>query len=332
MAMFRNNGTFPTGTNPVSNATADLNGDGHLDLLFTNYISDNVSVLLGDGDGGFTAAAPVAVGNGPREIVVGKLDGDADFDFINANYSGNSVTVLLNNGSATFAPATGSPVAVGTVPREVAVGDLDGDGDRDFVAGNYQSNNLSVMLNDGSGTFTQAAGSPIAVGTRPVGVVLGQFDGDDDLDIAVANNSNNSVSILLNNGSAGFAPASGSPVTVGAGPRGLARGDLDGDGDTDLAVANFGANTLSILLNDGSAGFSPAGGSPLVTGNNPYNVAIGDLDGDGDLDIAVSNSGSSSVSVFINNGSAGFTTADGGTVRSRRVAGRRGDGRLRRRW
>ena len=71
MAMFRN-GTgspFPVGTNPVSNATADLNGDGHLDLLITNYITDNVSVLFGDGDGGFTpTAAPVPVGNGPREI------------------------------------------------------------------------------------------------------------------------------------------------------------------------------------------------------------------------------------------------------------------------
>jgi len=73
MAMFRNGpgSPFPVGTNPVSNATADLNGDGHLDLLTANYISDNVSVLFGDGHGGFIAAAPVPVGNGPRQIQSG---------------------------------------------------------------------------------------------------------------------------------------------------------------------------------------------------------------------------------------------------------------------
>src|SRR4029453_18965626 len=92
---------FPTGTNPVSNATADLNGDGHLDLLFTNYISDNVSVLFGDGNGGFTPQPAVAVTNGPREVAAGDLDGDGDIDFVASNYAANSVSVRLNNGNGT---------------------------------------------------------------------------------------------------------------------------------------------------------------------------------------------------------------------------------------
>ncbi|MGO4842895.1 FG-GAP repeat domain-containing protein, partial [Rhizobiaceae sp. 2RAB30] len=89
---------FPTGTSPVSNATADLNGDGHLDLLFTNYSSDNVSVLFGDGQGRFIAATSVPATNGPRQIMVGDLDGDGDIDFLATNYSGNNVTVARNNG------------------------------------------------------------------------------------------------------------------------------------------------------------------------------------------------------------------------------------------
>ena len=139
-------------------------------------------------------------------------------------------------------------------------------------------------------------------------VALANFDGDSDLDIAVTNNTTNTVSILLNNGAGGFTAAA--PAATGAGPRGIAAGDLDGDGDADLAVANFGANTLSILLNNGSGGFA-ALGAPLATGNNPYAVTVGDLDGDGDLDIAATNSGGSSVSVFRNNGSAAFTPATG---------------------
>ena len=295
---------FATGTNPVSNATADLNGDGHLDLLFTNYISDNVSVLLGNGTGSFVAATPVPVTNGPREVEAADLDGDGDIDFLATNYSGNNVTVALNNGNATF---TTSSVAVGTVPRGLAIGDLDGDGDIDFVAANYQSNTVSVMLNNGNAAFAQAVGSPVATGTRPVAVALADFDGDHDVDIAVTSNNTNNVSILLNNGSGAFAAAPS--AATGAGPRGIAAGDIDGDGDNDLVVANFSANTLSILLNNGAAGF--AAGTPLTTGNNPYAVSLGDLDGDGDLDIAVSNSGSSSVSVFINLGSAVFTPATG---------------------
>ena len=298
---------FATGTNPVSNATADLNGDGHLDLLFTNYISDNVSVLLGNGTGSFVAATPVPVTNGPREVEAADLDGDGDIDFLATNYSGNNVTVALNNGNATF---TTSSVAVGTVPRGLAIGDLDGDGDIDFVAANYQSNTVSVMLNNGNATFAQAVGSPVATGTRPVAVALADFDGDHDVDIAVTSNNTNNVSILLNNGSGAFVAAPS--AATGAGPRGIAAGDIDGDGDNDLVVANFSANTLSILLNNGAAGFAAA--APLTTGNNPYAVSLGDLDGDGDLDIAVSNSGSSSVSVFINLVSAVFTPASSSPI------------------
>src|SRR6187549_2883536 len=99
MAMFVN-GTgspFPTGTNPVSNAAADLDGDGDVDLLTANYISDNASVLLNNGSGVLVAGAPVAVGNGPRQIHAGDLDGDGDIDFITSNYAANSVSVRLNN-------------------------------------------------------------------------------------------------------------------------------------------------------------------------------------------------------------------------------------------
>ena len=297
---------FPTGSNPVSNATADLDGDGDLDLLTANYISDNVSVLLNNGAGAFVAGTAVPVGNGPREVEAGDLDGDGDIDFLVTNYSGDSVSVLRNNGNATF---TAAPVVlVGDVPRGLGIGDLDGDGDLDFVSVNYGSDNVSVRLNNGSAGFA-AAGAPVTTGTNPVAVALGDFDGDSDVDMAVTNNSNSNVSILLNNGSAGFTATT--PAGTGLGPRGIATGDFDGDGDLDLAVANFGANSLSILLNNGSAGFTPATGSPLSTGNNPYAVTVGDLDGDGDVDIAVTNSGSSSVSVFRNNGSASFTPAAG---------------------
>ncbi|MDR6759215.1 hypothetical protein J2Y48_004531 [Mycoplana sp. BE70] len=300
MPLFRVNTPISTGANPVSNATADLNGDGYLDLLFTNYISDNVSVLFGDGQGNFTAGAAVAVTNGPRQIMVGDLDGDGDIDFLATNYSGNNVTVAFNNGDGTF---TSASVPVGTIPRGLGVGDLDGDGDLDFVSVNYGSNTLSVMLNDGFGSFAPLLGSPLSTGgIRPVQLVVTDLNGDGKLDLAVTNNNDNNVAILLNSGDGTFAaPAL---VATGRGPRGLTAGDVDGDGYSDLVVADFSSNTVSILLNDGKGGF--AASSTLATGNNPYDVKLGDLDGDGDLDMVVSNSGSGSLSVFLNNGSGVF--------------------------
>jgi hypothetical protein len=87
MAMFVTGGgsPFPVGSNPVSNAMADFDGDGDIDLVFTNYISDNVSVLLNNGAGAFVAGTPVAVTNGPREVEAGDIDGDGDIDFLVSN-------------------------------------------------------------------------------------------------------------------------------------------------------------------------------------------------------------------------------------------------------
>ncbi|CAN7270565.1 FG-GAP-like repeat-containing protein [Rhizobium sp. LjRoot254] len=307
MAMFRagTGSPFPVGTNPVSNATADLDGDGHLDLLFVNYISDNVSVLFGDGNGGFTAGAPVPVTNGPRQIKARDLDGDGDIDFLATNYSGNNVSVALNNGNGTFTP--GTPVPVGNVPRGLGAADLDGDGDIDFISVNYQSNNLSVMINNGNASFTQKAGSPIATGTRPVQMVITDLDGDGDRDLAVTSNNTNTVGIFINNGHAVFTARA--PVATGTGPRGIAAGDVDGDGDQDLVATDFGANTVSVMLNRGRGGFNPA--THFATANNPYDVKLGDLDGDRDLDMVVSNSGSSSLTVLLNDGSGVFMPANG---------------------
>ena len=136
--------------------------------------------------------------------------------------------------------------------------------------------------------------------------MVANLDGDNDFDIAVTNNSNNNVSILLNNGNGTFT-AAGSAAT-GTGPRASRR------------VISM-ATEIPTLWSTTSAPtpVDPAqqrlgrihARARLATGNNPYAVTVGDLDGDGDLDIATCNSGSSSVSVFRNNGSAGFTPADG---------------------
>jgi hypothetical protein len=109
-------------------AEGDFNGDGKLDLAIVNAASNTVTVLLGNGTGGFTAApgSPFPVGTGPQFVVVGDFNEDGKPDLAIANSFGNNVTVLLGNGAGGFTAAPGSPFPAGAVPSSLAVGDFNG--------------------------------------------------------------------------------------------------------------------------------------------------------------------------------------------------------------
>src|ERR1039458_9200554 len=282
---------FAVGTNPWSAAVGDFNGDGKPDLAVANESSNNVTVLLGNGSGGFTAASgsPFAAGANPYSVAVGDFNGDGKPDLAVANYSSNNVTVLLGNGSGGFTAASGSPFAAGILPVSVAGGGFNGDGKPDLALANYGSNNVTVLLGNGSGGFTPASGSPFAVGTGPNSVAVGDFNGDGKPDLAVANSSSNNVTVLLGNGSGGFTAAAGSPFAVGARPYSVAVGDFNGDGNPDLAAANLDSDNVTVLLGNGSGGFTAASGSPFAVGTGPASVAVGDFNGDGKPDLAVAN-------------------------------------------
>jgi hypothetical protein len=225
-----------------------------------------------------------------------------------------------------LAPATNAEPGVGRQPYSVAVGDVDGDGDLDLLTANYNSNTVSVRLNDGAGTFS--GGSNPGVGNSPTSVALGDVDGDGDLDLLTANYFGNSVSVRLNDGAGTF--SGGSDPSVGSQPSSVALGDVDGDGDLDLLAANYGINTVSMRLNDGAGHFS--GGSELGVGNRPASVAVGDVDGDGDLDLLTANLGSNTVSVRLNDGAGTFSGGSnpgvGGNPQSVAVGDVDGDGDL----
>src|SRR5262249_8324085 len=150
----------------------------------------------------------------PRDIQAADFDGDGDQDLLVANAGSNNVSVLRNNGNGTFTALTA--VAAGLNSRSLAVGDLNGDGKLDIVTANASANSLSVLLGNGAGGFADAPGSPIASGgSVPFTVVLADFDGDGDLDIAVTNAGSNTVAMFFNNGNASFTAATGSPFGVG---------------------------------------------------------------------------------------------------------------------
>ena len=251
---------------------------------------------------GFHNAVTLGAGSGPQSLVVADLNHDGIADVVVADGCGDLnctttgvVTVLLGAGDGTFHKigqfVAGPP---GTSADSVAAGDFNGDGDMDVAVVNSGINFLgtvTILFGNGDGTF----GPPVSYsgGDAPVTVAVGDFNGDQHLDLALVDNPHNMVGILLNNGDGTF----GAPVTylVENGPQGIAVADLNHDGKLDVAVATecgrdplCKQGSVSILLGNGDGTFQPEVGYKV--GSRPLDVAVADFNRDGNEDLAVVNS------------------------------------------
>ncbi|OGT58813.1 MAG: hypothetical protein A3E01_00575 [Gammaproteobacteria bacterium RIFCSPHIGHO2_12_FULL_63_22] len=193
--------------------------------------------------------------------------------------------------------------AVGSNPFSVAGGDFNGDGNVDLVVGNWDSNNISVLLGTGAGAFAAAVNYNVGTGAQTVAVA--DFNGDQKLDLAVANIWSHNVSVLLGSGTGTFAASVQYPV--GINPRTVAVADFNGDTKLDLAVANGSSGGVSILLGDGTGVFGNA--TTFEVGINPISVAIGKFNADAFLDLAVANQGGANVSILLGTGTGAFGPA-----------------------
>lgn len=276
------NGTFTVG--PQVNVTgsnfvtaADFNQDGKLDLAVTDFGAgagnDSVSVLMGNGNGTFTLAQTLAGLSNPEQVLAADFDGDGQLDLAVPNQSGGiAVSVFRNTGGAGGGaiPFGATPVNLTSGengPTGQAVGDFNNDGKPDLAITNVFDNTVSVFLNTSpaAGTISFGAATNIAVGTTPVGVAIGDFDGDGRRDLAVANNGGGGrVSVLPGNGDGTF--QSQQNIALGGQPQIMAAGDLNKDGLPDVAVAvpTPTGNNLSVLLT--AAAIPPLSSEDIVTG------------------------------------------------------------------
>jgi len=245
--------TLTVGPAPMAVLTGDWNADGNSDLAVVNSGDGTVSIFNGSGDGLFAPAATptITVGATPVAGVAGDWNGDGQQDLAIVNSGAGNVSILLGNGDGTFTPATTPTVTVGSSPMAIAAGDFDRDGILDLAVANSGSGNVSILLGNGNGTFQPAANFGIAVTSpTPSGIVVGDFNRDGRLDLAVTNSGEDKVSILLGDGAGSFDETFfNSPFATGANPSAIVAGDFDRDGRLDVAVANADDNTVSVLLN-----------------------------------------------------------------------------------
>ena len=285
------------GAGPSGAAVADLNGDGRLDLAVANFVGASVSVLLGAPGGGFTLenGQALALPGRASGIAAGDLNGDGRPDLAVALNDSDQVAVLVRN-AADDGFTLQQTYATGAQPGPIAIADVNGDGLDDIAVAGTGDGSVTVLLRAAGAGF--APEPPLAVGARPAGIVAADFNGDGRADLAVSSYAASTVAVLLRRAADdGFAPAPGSPVAVSASPVGIARGDLDGDGRADLAVAaNSGA--VDVLHGDAAGGFARSESVPVA--GTPNGVAIADFDGDGRGDVAVSEISGSTFSLLVN--------------------------------
>jgi hypothetical protein len=303
--------SFTIGTQPRGMYAADFDMDNDVDIAATSN-PNRVAVLLNTGNGTFGAPTYTYVEGDPIALFGGDLDNDQDIDLVSAhNEPGSShLVVMKNNGSGSFSVhATYAPAILG---QNVHGGDIDADGDIDVVMsdGWGAGDNVRVMINDGTGSFS----GPVTytAGTWARGVTLNDVDNDGDIDCAITNSGNDNVSILYNDGSGNFSQLSN--FNIGDNPVAIYGNDFNGDGFVDFASANYSGNNITVILNNGNGTYGAQTG--YATGANTRALYGGDFDGDGDIDLCGANNGATSIAVLLNNGDGTYQSAATYTVGS----------------
>ncbi len=295
-----------SGVLPHTACSADYNSDGKVDLATFNSGPGNVSIMLGSGTGSFVVSTAFSTGTySPlSRIATNDFNGDEKADLIISS-SFNYAMIALGNGDGTFATPVHIPVDNGT--KEIAIGDFNADGKKDLALTTYNiSFHVSVMLGNGIGGFGSVTN--YSIGDSPECMIIADFNGDTISDLATANIGNNTVgniSVLMGNGDGSFTNAVNYSIGDSTIARSLCAADLNNDGKIDLAaatIANHNVSNISLLAGDGTGVFD----SPVVLDVDSFPNAIiaSDFNNDGKIDLAASSSKSNidfgKVSVLLN--------------------------------
>ncbi len=291
---------------PTGVAIGDVDGDGAADLVAPANAADFVSVFVNQDGEGLMGPIPVdaaAVGLNPRALLLRDLDGDTRADLLVTFPGENMLGVALASGAAPYFPVSSFvKYPTGRSPYDLMLSDLNGDGLDDVVVVNRGDETVSVFKGAAGGVFSLKATLSVgAAGSDPVAATALDDDGDGDREIIVANRGGNSLAMMKNQGSFSFQAAQF--LVSATAPSALVGTDLNGDSVEDLAYAEEGPSTVSVLLGNGS---SLVAAGTFQVGSGPLGLASSDLDQDGLQDLVTADSTADTISVLLQDGGGSF--------------------------
>ncbi|CAF2841430.1 unnamed protein product [Rotaria sp. Silwood2] len=329
---FKSSVTYPTGTDsgPVAIALGDFNNDARLDIVVANYGTSNVGVLLGRLDFAVAnyATSNVGVflgyGNGsfasqltystyersyPISLATGDFNNDSRLDIAVANYFGNKVGVFFGHGNGSFTNMTSIPTGAYSNPKALAVSDFNSDGILDIAVVNAapMEELILILLGNGHGNFSSNGRYETGVQSAPSSIVIGYFNDDSQLDIAVANRGTDNIGIFLGYGDGTFSNQMIYAAGDGFGPISIVADDFNEDNLTDIAAANYYTFTVCVFLAFINTSFEYKATCSTGSAARPGAIATGDLTNNGQIDVIVGNDGTHSIDVLFRDKNGSFS-------------------------
>ncbi len=310
---------------------ADLNQDGHLDLITKHLLKQSLSVRFGDGKGHFAPAmeSSISFAYQPGAVALGDVNNDGILDLGVASKDGGreNVRIFLGDHKGGFSLAPGSPFIASAPIRWykpfLRFADLNGDGKQDIVTANGRRNTVEIFLGDGRAGFSPGAIVKLEPGRWWYSFALGDIDGDGLLDLVTASSGHQPdsepghVATRRGDGKGSFAAAATQTLSLPPDPRVAALVDVNGDGRLDIVLSHGRTNILSLLLNAGKGTFMPRPGPPINVDYPASEVVAVDVNGDAKVDLAVATVDiatapfESKTVALVGDGHGGFSPAPG---------------------
>ena len=297
-----NEKTYSTGyeSHPSSIALGHFNDDNYLDIAVANYATNNIAIFLGNGDGIFVNHGSFSTGSShPLFVTVAHLNNDDQTDLVVVNYGTNTVGILLGFGNGSFQDQTTYFTGYDSIPYSLAVGHFNKDNYSDIAVVNYGTNNVGILLGYDNGTFTSQKTYTTLSNSNPSSIVLGDFNDDNRLDIAVSNNGSGNVGIFLGHGNGSFQSQIIYPLDSNSHPEYITVADLNNDNELDIVITDSINGRLQVLRGYGNGSFATITTYDIIYESGSMPIAVADFNNNNQSDIIVANYGANNVLVLM---------------------------------